>query len=255
MTNTAAAKTAGLTDCECSNYDALIGEQLTDENLANGDYEIFTTGCMATTKNTFAPGHDAKLKSFLIKHEALGHEIRRNVGGVAVTRTAADHASGFAFAHMVIDGIAKAQAKAEAKATRQAKTAERKAAKGKPAQRKLAESAGIVSHDGNEARQAREAKATNLAQIVADEEAAHAEAVKRNQPTPEWDDAPTAPVLEDEGAMNAHAQDAREDAGLVTAKVGRWEYSGYVNEDGTFSYLAKDGRTRKTVPAGKYKLA
>lgn len=226
MPNTAKA-TETATPCECSKYDALPGD-LTEAQIESGDYTIWNTGCASTTRNLFAPGHDAKLKSFLIKHEANGNEVRRNEGGVAITTDAAGHASRYDFAHMVIAGVAKAKAKAQAKAEREAARAERKAAKG----------AGAVSKP--------------LAEVVAKEEAKHAAEVAASRPAPEWDDEPkVAPVLEDEAAMNTAAREERE-RGLVVAKVGRWEYEGAVNENGTFTYLAKDGQTRKTVDAGKF---
>jgi hypothetical protein len=182
--NTAAAKTTA-TPCECSLFDALDTEQLTEENLANGDYDTFTTGCNATTKRTFAPGHDAKLKSFFIKHDALGHEIRRVDGGWRLSADVMDHASRYDFAHLVAAGIEKATAKAQARAARAAA----KAAKPAKAERKLAEGAGLAAptHEGNEARQDREAK--SLAERVAAEEAKHAAELVASRPVPEWDDA------------------------------------------------------------------
>lgn len=222
------------TACECSKFEARVSEQLTPENLASGDYDTFSTGCTATTKREFAPGHDAKLKSFLIEHGSQGHDI---VFGTT-HGTAEDFAKRYTFGYMILEGIAKAKDKLAAKAEREAARA---AKKGKTAERKLAESAGVVK----------------VADIVAAEEAAHAEAeakkVAEREQSAEWDDAPkAAPILEDEAAMNAHAREAQE-AGKVEAKVGRWTYKGYVNDDGSFTYAAKLGGT-KTVPAGKYQL-
>jgi DNA-directed RNA polymerase subunit M/transcription elongation factor TFIIS len=116
--------------CECQKFDALDSAQLTEESLANGDYDSWETYCTQDTRNTFAPGHDAKLKSFLIKHELLGHEIRRHEGGVAVSDDAVGHAKRYGFGHMVVAGIVRAQERAAVKA---AKKAERDAAKEKKA--------------------------------------------------------------------------------------------------------------------------
>lgn len=240
------------TPCECSNFSAQILEQLTEENLANGNYDTFTTGCNASTKREFAPGHDAKLKSFLIAHGAAGHDIIRGIEH----GTAESWAKRYTFGYMILDGIAKARDKAQAKADRDAAKAERKASKPKKAERKLAESAGVVAdettHDGNEARKAREAK--SLAEIVAAEEAKHEAEQAASRPEPEWDDTDeaSAPILEDEAAMNTAAREERE-AGLVKAKVGRWTQEGYVNEDGSFTYAKRSGGT-KTVAAGKFQL-
>lgn len=235
------ADATGATACECSKYEAVIGEQLTEENLASGNYETFSTGCVATTKREFAPGHDAKLKSFLITHGAQGHDIRFGI----TLGTAEQFAKQYTFGYMILEGIAKATEKANAKAEREAaRAAKKNAPKG---ERKLAEGAGVVK----------------VADVVKAEEAAHAEAeaakVAARENSAEWDDAPkvaevaTPITLEDDEAMNAHAHQAREAAGLVKAKVGRWEHEGYVNEDGSFTYAKRSGGT-KTVAEGKYTL-
>lgn len=230
------ADATGATACECSKYEAQIAEQHTEENLASGNYDTFSTGCTATTKREFAPGHDAKLKSFLILHGAQGHEIRY---GITVT-TAEAEAKRYAFGYMILEGIEKAKAKLAAKAERAAAKAAKATAP--KAERKLAESAGIVK----------------VADVVAAEEAAHAEAeakkVAEREASQDWDDAPKAdaPILEDEAAMNTHAREERE-AGLVQAKIGRWTYEGVVNEDGSFSYRTPKGEL-KTKAEGKYSL-
>ncbi|MEV5009149.1 hypothetical protein [Streptomyces sp. NPDC055692] len=80
-----------------------------------------TTGCMAETKRLFAPGHDAKLKSALIRWGAEGVEVTRTMGSIASSADAATHAAKFAFGHMVKAGIKRVEDKAAAKAERQAK--------------------------------------------------------------------------------------------------------------------------------------
>ncbi|AGK80457.1 hypothetical protein ACH4KO_00500 [Streptomyces anulatus] len=79
-----------------------------------------TTGCAAETKRLFAPGHDAKLKSFLIRMGAEGVEIIRTTDGIASSADASTHAAKFAFGHMVAAGITRAEGKAAAKAQREA---------------------------------------------------------------------------------------------------------------------------------------
>ncbi|GLP71740.1 hypothetical protein TUSST3_83590 [Streptomyces sp. TUS-ST3] len=130
---TAQAETTAdeLHPCECAAYDALPAD-LTNADLETGDYEVFTTGCTATTKRQFAPGHDAKLKSFLIKHGAAGNDIRRNEGGVATSASAEQHAARYAFGHMVAAGVKRAEEKAAEKARKAEERAARKTTPRKP---------------------------------------------------------------------------------------------------------------------------
>jgi hypothetical protein len=64
--------------------------------------ELVSTGCQATTKRTFAPGHDARLKGFLIRAGIAGHDVK--VGDDA-PRTAQQVADQFGFGYMVAEGI------------------------------------------------------------------------------------------------------------------------------------------------------
>lgn len=224
------ADATGATACECSKFEAMISEQHTEENLANGNYDVFSTGCNATTKREFAPGHDAKLKSFLIEHGAQGHQIRYG----ALVSTAEDFAKRYTFGYMILEGIEKAKGKLAAKAEREAK----KAAKGKPAERKLAEGAKVVK----------------LADVVADEEAKHAEAearkVAEREQTADWGD--VKDIAEVEADLDTKAREERE-RDLVQAKIGRWTYEGRVDEDGVFVYRTPKGELKQAAE-GKYKL-
>lgn len=222
---TATAKTTEPTRCACSGYDAIDPEQITEETLASGDYDSWDTGCTATTRNVFAPGHDAKLKSFLIKHAVAGHEIRRTEGGVAVTAEAVAHADRYGFGHMVAAGIEKAKGKAAARQARKTASAERK----------LAEKAGVVK--------------PSLADTVAAEQAKHeaeqTAKVAALQASAEWDDAPAAPAGEQEWA-DAHTDEDKAAYGEPTkAKVGRWTYEGTVF-NGEFTYTDGKGKTQVT---------
>ncbi|MFC7790964.1 hypothetical protein [Streptomyces cinereoruber] len=130
---TAPAATDEAQACECSRYDAMFPDELTEENLESGDYQVFETGCTATTKRLFAPGHDAKLKSALIKWGALGLEIRRtDEAGVAVSAEAVKHASRYKFAGMVEAGIKRAEERRVAKAAKAEERAAKQAAKTAP---------------------------------------------------------------------------------------------------------------------------
>ncbi|MGP2442767.1 hypothetical protein [Streptomyces sp. JW3] len=148
--NTTAAKTAQadadeLKPCECAAYDALPAD-LTEEQVASGDCEVFSTGCTASTERQFAPGHDAKLKSALIRWGALGLDIRRNEGGVATSASADKHAKCYAFARMVAAGVKRAQDKAAEKAHKAEERAARKAAPSKS--KKVTAKVGRATFEG-----------------------------------------------------------------------------------------------------------
>lgn len=216
--NAAVVKSAR--ECQCGNF----------ANAETGD----RINCTAETNRTFAPGHDAKLKSFLIRTGAAGGNIRMLGSDTLVTPVQA--AGIYGFSHLVSAGIIKAAEKAEARANRKAARAAKKA-EPKPT-------------------------APALADVVAAEEAKHAEAeaarIAEREASADWDDTPAAApaeplILEDEAVMNTHAREAREAAGLVKAKVGRWTREGYVNDDESFTFAKKMGGT-DTVAKGKYTL-
>jgi hypothetical protein len=93
---------AGRVPCACAGFVAvdLLGAKR-------------TTGCVSTTKRTFAPGHDARLKGFLIRAGAEGLLIRTPEGGDL--RDAMTIADRFGFGTMVVAGIKAAQSRAFAK--------------------------------------------------------------------------------------------------------------------------------------------
>ncbi|MEV7150481.1 hypothetical protein AB0O05_28760 [Streptomyces sp. NPDC093084] len=106
--------------CECSRYSVLVNVREDGTGDLVWDEEL-TTGCEATARKLFAQGHDAKLKSFLIKAGVAGHEVSRDDGGVVSTADAATHANHYTFGHMIVAGIERAEAKVAAKAERKAK--------------------------------------------------------------------------------------------------------------------------------------
>jgi len=99
------------------------------------DYvEYIGTGCKGRlTSRTFAPGHDAKLKSLLIRAGAMGAGVRQQLGGLATVGGAQKVADQFGFGHQVAHGIERAlvaaDAKANDKAAKEQAKAEAKAAK------------------------------------------------------------------------------------------------------------------------------
>lgn len=96
-----AAKT--LTPCRCSQFSVTI------DGVRQG------TNCPGTlTARDFAPGHDAKLKGFLIRWGKQLLDVSCTDG---TTTDAVTVAKRFGFAHMVIDGIARPARTRKAKAT------------------------------------------------------------------------------------------------------------------------------------------
>ena len=70
-----------------------------------------TTGCKATTKRQFAPGHDARLKGFLIRAGRQNMLVRV---GEDVNTSAQAVADQFGFGYMVREGIARPRKAAKA---------------------------------------------------------------------------------------------------------------------------------------------
>lgn len=68
-----------------------------------------TTGCTATTRRTFAPGHDARLKGFLIRAGIADQLVRI---GDDVNTSPEAIAEQFGFAYMVREGIKNGKEKA-----------------------------------------------------------------------------------------------------------------------------------------------
>jgi hypothetical protein len=113
--------------CACSRFEVVLEEPLTTQ-------VDLVTGCKVnvTSKGTFAPGHDAKLKSMLIAAGRLGAEVVENDGAVTVHRGPVDTAALFSdkLAAQVQAGIDKpARAKREPKGSADESTmVEKKAA-------------------------------------------------------------------------------------------------------------------------------
>lgn len=207
------------TPCECANYSILRWNETSE------DWDtVATTRCPGTlTTRTFAPGHDAKLKGFLIRAGVAAEEVSDNQG---VTANPIAMAARYGFEQMVRKGIAGGLIKRETKKLKKGERSE------------LAEAAqervDALTHDGNSARKSRE-----LAALVAAEEAKHAAeqaAQAKPLPEPEWGD---------DAAQATAAREERE-RDMVKAKVGRWEYEGTV-EDGTFTYSNSKGEATSTT--------
>lgn len=230
-----ARKNTAKTICECSRYSVLVGLR----NDAKGDLtwdDELTTGCPKTlTGRTFAPGHDAKLKGFLIRVGTNGHEVTDDQG---ISCTAEAMAGRYGFAHLVREGIENAQLARQEKSDKARVRAHKAELRNERELDKMERKLAKPTHDGNSARQERE-----LAALVAAEEAKHAaelaaqaEARQRllDEADEEWADSHT----DEDKAKYADPQ-------IVTAKVGRWTYEGTVEGD-EFTYTAK-GEARTTT--------
>lgn len=222
MTNTtAAAKTAAaaaapiLNNCLCSQFEIVTREF----ELPGGepDYDAESTGCTETTAREFAPGHDAKLKSLLIRAGIAGLEVRQNLGGVVHSGTAETMGRQFAFGYMVQTGIERGRAKAAAKAEKKAaRKAAPKAKTNKPA-----------------VEMPRKVGAHVVAAITA-------AAVEASTEGPA--------VLRELLTLDGPA------AETVKIKVGRWEYSAVIADNGDATYTTAKGGSAVAVK-GTYKLA
>lgn len=91
--NATATKTTAKVACACSGFKAVDVHGRT----------VATTGCNAETRRTFAPGHDARLKGFLIRAGVEGNLIRTSEGGD--DQVAERVAERFGFGYMVREGI------------------------------------------------------------------------------------------------------------------------------------------------------
>lgn len=213
--NTAAATTpATEKDCACGAYEVVLNEW-TDEQ---GQPEIETeeTGCAARTTRDFAPGHDAKLKSMLIRAGVRGLEVRHNAGGVVRSGSAETMAKGFGFYHMVVDGIKSGKAKTEAKANRAAAPkAERKPRGSKAASQERA------------------------AALTVKMAAKTAQAEVRTEVEPEIETPAPVPAVVP--------------AGSVKVKVGRWEYNAVIADNGDAHFTNKQNAGMVAVQ-GTYKI-
>lgn len=111
-------KPKAATPCACSLYKVLVSEG-----------EVIETHCTATTVRSFVPGHDAKLKSMLIKAAIAGHEVERtNDDGTETFLTARQAAEDFNFASHIDKGVETHERREAEKAERKARADEKRAA-------------------------------------------------------------------------------------------------------------------------------
>jgi hypothetical protein len=81
VTTSAPQSTSGARPCECSQW---------------ADPDGVGTGCTRTTRRIYAQGHDARLASWLVGHQAAGRQVRRG-DGVPVTPAEAGRTVGLRY--------------------------------------------------------------------------------------------------------------------------------------------------------------
>lgn len=231
---TTAPKTAIVTEteipkvrpCACGGYEIEIWTGEVPADADPNDYvKYIGTGCIAETARTFAPGHDAKLKSLLIQAGADGNGVRTESGGVASISDAMHWAEFYGFGHMVRNGIIReTERRAARNAKKQVATAHQ-AAKAKTGRGKSAKA--LDAQKAELAGPAPEA-VRPIADILADGNKASAKAVAVKIA------AERAPIA-------------------VDIKIGRWTYAATVDAEGVATYTTKDG-TAKVVAKGGYKI-
>jgi hypothetical protein len=204
--------------CECRYWE--VGTDL-DPAFSRED-DIVTTGCLLTTRRTFAPGHDAKLKSLLIRAGVFGWEARYGrITGTLTTMDPISAANRYGFGPQVRVGIERGKRAAEAKANRVARRAAAKKA-GSKATKAIAKAA--------DAPPPREVPVKVVAPKMPNVPAAQ----------PATDDKARDELAALVGTEKLPTPGYRR----VVAKVGRWEYEGSLEGD-VFTYVDKNQETQK----------
>jgi len=202
--------------CLCSLFE--VG--MFDETEGTPDEQVYNTDCSATTKRTFAQGHDARLVSFLVDGHFDGYSIRMVQDGVATTFATPEDA---------------ARVASEELAAKALKATERRNEKEQ------------VKRDRIEAKaKATEAKEKEKAEKAAAKEKAAQEAAEAKAKAPK---ATGAEVVA--GTKEGDQPDLPE--GLVRIKVGRWEYEAEIDDDGVATYLDGKGDEQRMERDG-YRL-
>lgn len=249
MAKTDAPKTDApkLGRCECQYWE--VGVEL--DPLVELENDIITTGCESETPRTFAPGHDAKLKSLLIRAGVNGWEARHGrITGVLVTTDPGQAADRYGFGAQVRAGIARrlrdAERKAKLAAGREASRAAKAASKASGGAKtpKVVQAMANAAEKGAgtmprkvAARVVPPSKATEIASQIKNRNLSERLAPKA---TPAKADDPRAELAQLVGADQPEPGAGRR----VVAKVGRHEYEGTVL-DGTLTYQDRQGQTQQ----------
>lgn len=167
------------TKCQCTLY-AVEVEQ-------NGELVLETIDCEEVTASKFAPGHDAKLKSMLIRAGSEGLRVFKTVRAADGSEEDVEYgheaaADDYGFGDKVRSGVALARQRAEEKAVKAAARAEKSAQlaaerEAKKAERKAtveaakAARAEAAAAKKQEREAARAAKAEERARLAAEKKA------------------------------------------------------------------------------------
>lgn len=226
-----ARKRGPLDACECQNWE--IGETVDGEDGDEPEVTIFTTGCDKQTKRLFAQGHDAKLKSLLIKAGVEGLEVRwGRRTGVLVTTDYEGAARRFGFETQVIDGVR----------NRLDKLARSK--KAIPAAPKTVGAEVVEGSEEGDTPRVRDESAADYQRELAGNLGLIPEAPADQDG---WSSDEQAGELLDEATDEVITSGVE----TVKAKIGRWEYEGVVAADGSFHYKSANGED-KVADAGKW---
>lgn len=88
--------------CACRSYSFLI---TVSETPTETVWHQKTTECTDTTQSTYTPGHDAKLRSFLVQAGIEGCQVRRVKGDIIIGKSALRVAAELGWEDAVREGI------------------------------------------------------------------------------------------------------------------------------------------------------
>jgi hypothetical protein len=202
----------GIKPCECGYFEIGLA------NLSGWERVPCNGG---TTKRTFAPGHDARLKGYLIKAAVRGVSVRRTDANGSRSESAFYWANSFGFGHLVAAGVKIALDKAAAKKPRVANLTKVVV---------VAPSKPVVHSDPTPVEEA----LGRIADVARAERMAYEEAPIRNGIA----DCPSiAKLVKPTGP-------AKPERKIVRAKVGRHHYDGTIADNGHFVYEDRKGNLK-----------
>lgn len=101
------APNSGNRPCACGSYSILVK---LSETPTESVWQRQTTDCTSTTQSTYAQGHDAKLRRFLVQAGINGHQIHRTDGNIVVIKDVMKVAAELGWDSAVHEGIERGKA-------------------------------------------------------------------------------------------------------------------------------------------------